>query len=48
VDIPLLKSEAISIIKKFGGTLKPQLKSALKYCDFFHVKCPFFSKDNGK
>ncbi|CAC9495515.1 Cytochrome c family protein [uncultured Gammaproteobacteria bacterium] len=30
VDIPLLKSEAISIIKKFGGTLKPQLKSALK------------------
>jgi hypothetical protein len=26
----LLKSEAMSIVKKFGATLKPQLKSALK------------------
>jgi membrane protease subunit (stomatin/prohibitin family) len=30
VDISLLKSEAMSIVKKFGATLKPQLKSALK------------------
>jgi hypothetical protein len=29
VDISLLKSEAMSIVKKFGATLKPQLKSAL-------------------
>jgi hypothetical protein len=30
VDISLLKSEAMSIVKRFGATLKPQLKSALK------------------
>lgn len=30
VDKPQLKQEAISIVKKFGGTLKPELKKALK------------------
>jgi hypothetical protein len=45
VDISLLKSEAMSIVKKFGATLKPQLKSALKSGgNFFHVKCPFLLK----
>ncbi len=29
-DIPTLKAEAISIVKQFGGILKPQLKEALK------------------
>jgi len=29
-DIATLKAEAISIVKQFGGTLKPQLKKALK------------------
>jgi hypothetical protein len=29
VDISALKTEAISIVKKFGGTLKPQLTQAL-------------------
>ncbi len=29
-DMKALKKEAVSIVKKFGGTLKPQLKKALK------------------
>jgi hypothetical protein len=29
IDISSLKAEAITIVKKFGGTLKPQLKKAL-------------------
>jgi len=29
VDMPALKAEAITVVKQFGGTLKPQLKKAL-------------------
>lgn len=29
IDMPSLKAEAITIVKQFGGTLKPQLKKAL-------------------
>ncbi|MBL4638804.1 MAG: DUF3365 domain-containing protein [Proteobacteria bacterium] len=29
IDISALKAEAITIVKQFGGTLKPQLKKAL-------------------
>ncbi|MDH5190087.1 MAG: DUF3365 domain-containing protein [Gammaproteobacteria bacterium] len=29
-DMKMLKQEAVSIVKKFGGTLKPQLGKALK------------------
>lgn len=29
LDIPTLKAEALTIVKIFGGTLKPQLKKAL-------------------
>lgn len=51
VDIPALKAEAITIVKKFGGTLKPQLQKALaqggvqqaiKVCS---VKAPEIAKE---
>ena len=49
-DIPALKAEAITIVKQFGGTLKPQLKKALseggvlKAIEVCSVKAPQIAK----
>jgi hypothetical protein len=41
VDISLLKSEAMSIVKKFGATLKPQLKRCKGLILIFNVYFQF-------
>lgn len=51
MDITALKAEAITIVKQFGGTLKPQLKSALAKGGVKHaievcsVKAPEIAKE---
>lgn len=51
VDISVLKAEAITVVKQFGGTLKPQLKKALtqggvkEAIEVCSVKAPEIAKD---
>ncbi len=51
VDTPALKAEAITTVKQFGGTLKPQLKKALseggvlKAIEVCSVKAPEIAKE---
>ena len=51
VDMSALKTEAITVVKQFGGTLKPQLKKALtqggvkEAIEVCSVKAPEIAKD---
>lgn len=51
IDMPGLKAEAITVVKQFGGTLKPKLKKALtqggvkEAIDVCSVKAPEIAKD---
>ena len=51
INMPALKAEAITIVKQFGGTLKPQLKKALseggvlKAIEVCSVKAPEIAKN---
>ena len=51
IGVPALKAEAVTIVKQFGGTLKPQLKKALaeggvlKAIEVCSVKAPEIAKN---